>query len=332
MNKNKKMRFLWFCGVLGLAAVSLAGACKALANDETDYLMPLPDGVIVRFETGKGSYVPYVSGLAPNDLIPAPSNPIWPTGDAVATFGGWFTDNLTFSESWNFGSDRIPPDTGKYMTLYAQWQATTPERFVARNWVWNNQSGHIMGQVVALEPGETYKLYVKCWMQAGNSSQVNHVVAFCLDPGNNNTRKYSVREEIHSNNLWTEYTYTFTAENQWYVVGVFPGLAPPPGGGTFYLREMTLIKNGDTENLLRRSDFKFSVDIEEDKTYYTSDYLSNALTPAGKSGSFLPGVWYYATSEVFSLVRNQSFWELGDVVGKIAAQSGSVYLDDGEKN
>jgi hypothetical protein len=325
---NKKTRFLRFCCALGLVIMIFSGACKALVNDETDYLMPLPDGVITRYETGKGSYVPYVSGLAPGDLIPEPlTPPVWSNGDAV--FGGWFKDNITFYDSWNFLSDTIPPDAGKYMTLYAQWQATTTERFVARNYVWENQGNDIMGQIVALEPGETYNLYVKCWMQAGNSSQVNHVVAFCLN-SSTNTRTYTVSQQIHSNDLWTEYTYPFTAENQWYVVGVFPGLATS-GGGTFYLREMKLTKSGDTENLLRRSDFKFGTGLEEDKTYYTSGYLSGALTAAGKSGSFLPGIWYFGSSR-FSLVRNQPFWEIGDVVNKITAQGGSVYLDDGEKN
>jgi hypothetical protein len=324
---SKKSRVSHSCLALGLVIMVFAGTCKALTDDEADadYLTPLPGGVIARYETGSGSYVPYESGLAPGDKITKPADPIWPTD--TAGFGGWFKDNITFYYPWNFEVDTIPADTGKYITLYAQWQAAITERFVARNWIWEGQGNDIMGQIAELEPGEDYTLYIKCWMQGGNSSQVNHVVAFYLDP-DTGARTYPVRQQISSNNLWTEYTYSFTAGNRWYVVGVFPGLATS-GGGTFYIREMRLTKTGDTENLLRRSDFRFGVDLDEDKTYYTQGYLASALTRSGtgKSDSFSPGVWYFGSSR-FSLVREQSFWNDATVSGQIAAQGDSVYLDD----
>jgi uncharacterized repeat protein (TIGR02543 family) len=326
---TKKARF-WgkvprVCLALGLTLAVFAGACKALVNDETgeDYLMPLPGGVIVRYETGKGSYVPYESGLAPDDKITKPSDPTWPGG--IAIFDGWFKDNLTFYDPWDFTNDTIPQDAGKIMTLYAQWKAATTERWVARNWIWENQGSDIMGQVAKLEQGESYTLYIKCWMQGGAPTQHNHVVAFCLDP-DTGSRVYSVREQIFPNNLWAEYTYTFTAKNEWYVAGVYPGLATS-GGGTFYTREIKLTKSDGSENLLRRSDFKFGVGLDEDKTYFTQAYLSNALTKDGKSDSFVPGTWYFGSSR-FGLIQEQTFWNDSAVISKIAEQGGSVYLED----
>ncbi|MDR0388415.1 MAG: InlB B-repeat-containing protein [Treponema sp.] len=330
---SKKSRFSHFCLTPGLAVLilagGLAGACKALPEDEndTDYLMPLPGGVIVLYETGSGSYVPYESGLAPGDRITRPPDPIWPNADAV--FGGWFKDGVTFYESWDFDTDTIPPEAGKNMTLYAQWNATETERWIARNWIWENQGNDIMGQIIELETGEEYTLYIKCWMQGGNSTQNNHVVAFCLDP-DTGARVYSVRQQIFQNNLWTEYTYTFTAQNRWYVVGVFPGLAAS-GGGTFYTRETRLTKTGDDRNMLRRSDFKFGAGLEEDKTYFTQGFLAGALTKdgTGKNAAFSPGTWYFGSSR-FGLLREQSFWNDSTISGQIASQGGVVYLDDRE--
>jgi hypothetical protein len=323
---NKKLRFLRYCGALGLAAAALAGACKALSDNgiDPDYLMPLPDGVILQYDTGNGSYVPYEAGLSPGDKIAKPSDPSWPNTDAV--FGGWFRDNITFNTPWDFTNDTIPPDAGKYMSLYTQWNPTTTERWVARNYVWENQGAHIMGQIAELEPAQSYTLTVKCWMQGGSPSQVNHIVAFCLDP-DTGTRTYSVRQQVSPNDLWTELSYTFEAKNRWYVVGVFPGLAAS-GGGTFYLREMKLTKTGDTANMLGHPDFKFGIGLDEEKTYYTQGSLSTALTTAGKSGSFLPRIWYNATSQIFSIVREQYFWTIEEVTDKIEVQGGTVYLDD----
>jgi uncharacterized repeat protein (TIGR02543 family) len=329
---SKKLRFLYSRRALGVALMALmllAGTCKALVNDEADpdYLMPLPDGVIARFETGRGSYVPYVAGLESDASIPEPQAPVWP--DSGVTFDAWFKDNITFSEPWNFATDKIPPNAGKYITLYAKWQSTETERWVPRNYIWENQGNDIMGQVVKLEPGEDYTLYLKCWMQGGSASQINHFVAFYLHP-DTGARTYAVRQQISPNNLWTEYSFQFEAGNEWYVIGSFPGLGTS-GGGTFYIREMKLTKDGgDNSNLLPRSDFKFGVGLDEDKTYYVQGYLASALTRTGKSDSVLPGVWYYGSSR-FSLVRNSAFWAIGDVVSKIAAQGGSVYLDDGER-
>jgi hypothetical protein len=330
---NKKLCFLrsclGLCCALCFVALILAGSCKALADDgaDPDYLMPLPNGVIVRYETGNGSYVPYRLGLAPGEKITRPPDPVWPNDGAV--FGGWFKDDISFTKPWDFDTDTISADAGKYMTLYAQWEATQTERWVARNYIWENQGSDVMGQVAELEPGEEYTLTVKCWMQGGNDSQVNHVAAFYLDP-DTGVRAYSVRQPVSRNNLWTELTYIFIAGNRWYVVGVFPGLATS-GGGTFYLREMKLAKTGDTRNILRRSDFKFGIGLDEDKIYYTQASLAAALTAAGtgKSDSFLPGIWYYASSR-FDLIREQSFWSIGDVAGKIASQGGVVFLDDRE--
>jgi hypothetical protein len=95
---------------------------------------------------------------------------------------------------------------------------------------------------------------------------------------------------------------------------------------------MRLTKTGDTKNILRRPDFKFGIGLDEDKTYYTQAYLTSALTAGGtgKSDSFLPGIWYFATSQIFSLIREQSFWNDTAVLGQIASQGGIVILDDRE--
>jgi hypothetical protein len=330
---GKKLRFSHscrgLCRVSCFAVALLAGACAPLPDGgDPDYLMPLPDGVIVQYETGNGSYVPYQSGLEPGEKITEPPDPNWPNTGAV--FGGWFKDNITFYKPWNVETDTIPPDAGKYMMLYAQWEAAETERWIARNWIWENQGAHVMGQVAELEPGAEYTLYIKCWMQGGNDVQASHIAAFYLDP-QTGARAYSVRQPVSRNSLWTEYSYTFTAGNRWYVVGVFPGLAAS-GGGTFYTREMRLTKTGDTENILRRSDFKFGIGLDEEKIYYAQGYLTSALTAGGtgKSDSFLPGIWYFATSQIFSIIREQSFWNDSTVAGQIAFQGGSVYLDDRE--
>jgi hypothetical protein len=319
---NKKLRFLCFCP--GLALAVLAGACKPLPADETDpdYLMPLPGGVIVRFETGKGSYVSYQSGLAPDDLVQKPSDPSWPD-PAAANFGGWFKDNLIFSEPWDFSTDRIPGNVGKFMNLYARWEGTSTERWVALAWIWNNQPNDIMGQVVKLEPGEEYTLTVKGWMQGGNATQHNHIVAFYVD--DTGERKYTVRDKVVRGNLWENFTYTFEAVKEWYVVGVFPGLATEGGGG-FFTREMKLIKTGESKNLIPKADFKFGVGLDEDKTYFTQVSLSGALTKNGKSDSFLPGVWYSGSSRLF-LVREANFWDWYGNAGS-ASQGDVVYFDD----
>jgi uncharacterized repeat protein (TIGR02543 family) len=316
-----------------------AVACKALAEDgsDPDYFMPPPGGVIVRYETGKGSYVPYEAGLAPGNRITRPVAPIWPD-PAAAGFGGWYKDNLTFFEPWNFGTDTISPDAGKYLTLYAKWQATQTERWIARNWIWNNQGAHAMGQVVKLQPGEEYTLYIKYWMQGGNSTQENFLVAFCVDPVEK-TRLYSVRESITWSDLWAQKSFTFTAQNEWYAVGVFPGLTTV-GGGTFYLREMKLTKTGDNTNLLSRSKFEFGVGLDEEKTYYTQGYITSALTTTttttetetttefGIGASFTPGIWYFATPQIFNLMRESSFWADSSVISQISSQGGAVYLED----
>jgi hypothetical protein len=326
---SKKIAFfLHFCLALGLTLAVISGACKALAEDDfdPDYLMSLPEGVIVRYETGKGSYVPWDSGLEPGEKITKPADPSWPNNDAA--FGGWYKDDLIFYKPWDFDTDTIPAETGKFMTLYAKWEATEFERYVPRNYIWNNQSAHIMGQLAELDPGEEYTLYIKYWMQGGNASQINHLVAFCLNP-ETGEREYSVKQQFPPGDLWAEHSATFTAANRWYVVGVYPGLATT-GGGTFYIREMKLTKDGSNTNILRRADFRFGVGLDEEKTLYTQGSLSNALTTTGtgKSDSFLPGTWYFATTSIFSLVREQSFWSDSAVTSKISSQSGAVYLDD----
>ncbi len=49
------------------------------------------------------------------------TEPTAPTADGY-TFGGWYTDNETFKNKWNFTTDKVTKDT----TLFAKWTAIPP--------------------------------------------------------------------------------------------------------------------------------------------------------------------------------------------------------------
>ena len=71
----------------------------------------------VSFNSNGGSNVSPIIGVNNGEKISKPSDPT-KTG---STFGGWYKDNNTFTQPWNFNSDTV---TGN-ITLYARWEAFT---------------------------------------------------------------------------------------------------------------------------------------------------------------------------------------------------------------
>jgi uncharacterized repeat protein (TIGR02543 family) len=47
-------------------------------------------------------------------------------------FGGWFTDNVTFANEWDFKTDIVTQDT----TLYAKWEENTLEEIILQGTKW----------------------------------------------------------------------------------------------------------------------------------------------------------------------------------------------------
>ena len=68
----------------------------------------------VTFESNGGSSLPDQTNIEYTSLITDPGTPVR-TG---FTFDGWYTDDNTFSNRWNFASDTMPAND---VTLYAKW-------------------------------------------------------------------------------------------------------------------------------------------------------------------------------------------------------------------
>lgn len=75
-----------------------------------------PKYVTATFDSNGGTTV-LSQTVAENTLLTAPTPP---TKDDLI-FSGWFTDNGTFANEWNFGTDALTADT----TLYAKWTEQT---------------------------------------------------------------------------------------------------------------------------------------------------------------------------------------------------------------
>ncbi|MDR2962688.1 MAG: InlB B-repeat-containing protein [Bacteroidales bacterium] len=83
-------------------------------------------------------------------------------------FGGWFTDNNTFANEWNFTNTAVTQDT----TLYAKWVASNPPQGIpfteyslpisSCQWINFDQN-----QVFIINSEEEFQTYVSC---TGNSS------------------------------------------------------------------------------------------------------------------------------------------------------------------
>ena len=71
----------------------------------------------VTFNSNGGSVVAPQNNLNAGDLVIEPSEP---TRNGYL-FKGWYTDDITFTNAWNFVSDTIIGD----ITLYARWEKET---------------------------------------------------------------------------------------------------------------------------------------------------------------------------------------------------------------
>ena len=71
----------------------------------------------VTFNSNSGTAVSPITDLLTGSTISAPTAPTR-TG---YTFGGWYEDDNTFTDAWNFASDTVTVNT----TLYAKWTANT---------------------------------------------------------------------------------------------------------------------------------------------------------------------------------------------------------------
>ena len=72
----------------------------------------------VSFETNKDGVTVPSQTVASGDLATKPTDP---TADGY-TFDGWYTDNETFKNKWNFATDKVTKNT----TLFAKWTAIPP--------------------------------------------------------------------------------------------------------------------------------------------------------------------------------------------------------------
>ncbi|MDR0472506.1 MAG: InlB B-repeat-containing protein, partial [Treponema sp.] len=68
----------------------------------------------VTFNSNGGSEVAQIPNITPNTLITAPAAPT----KTDLFFGGWYKDNTTFANAWNFASDKVTQNT----ILYAKWE------------------------------------------------------------------------------------------------------------------------------------------------------------------------------------------------------------------
>ena len=84
--------------------------------DMTFTTNPIPK-YTVSFDSNGGTAVSSISDITSGSTILAPTAPTR-TG---YTFGGWYTDNNTFLNSWNFATDTVTADT----TLFAKWTANS---------------------------------------------------------------------------------------------------------------------------------------------------------------------------------------------------------------
>jgi len=97
---------------------------KTTAGSETT--LPLNDVAKITFGDMISLSVTFageaISGIPPQtvDYGKLAARPADPTR-ANYSFGGWFTDNGTFANEWNFAADLVTQDT----TLYAKWTPTT---------------------------------------------------------------------------------------------------------------------------------------------------------------------------------------------------------------
>jgi len=67
----------------------------------------------VTFDSNGGSYVSPATGVNKGETISKPADPV---KDGY-TFSGWYRDNNTFTQPWNFSTDTVTGD----ITLYAKW-------------------------------------------------------------------------------------------------------------------------------------------------------------------------------------------------------------------
>ena len=70
--------------------------------------------ITVIFNSNEGSAVSQITNVPYNTVITEPAAPAKTGYD----FGGWFKDNNTFANLWNFGADKVVENT----TLYAKWK------------------------------------------------------------------------------------------------------------------------------------------------------------------------------------------------------------------
>lgn len=87
--------------------------------------VPAPQTWTVTFNSNGGSPVSAHNDVADGAFIRKPTDP----ARLNYTFGGWFTDNTTFQNQWNFSKSLVVSDT----TLYAKWVSKEKTWSVAFN-------------------------------------------------------------------------------------------------------------------------------------------------------------------------------------------------------
>ena len=78
-------------------------------------------------------------------------------------FGGWFTDNGTFVNEWNFETDIVTQDT----TLYAKWEESFPIEIPFTEYLlagtscqWRNLNYHPNGDLIIINSNEELENYI----------------------------------------------------------------------------------------------------------------------------------------------------------------------------
>ena len=151
----------------------------------------------VTFETSGGTPIPARQTVDHGGTVTEPEGVTF----AGHTLGGWYTDNHTFANRWNFDADTVISN----ITLYAKWNANPPNTFTVT--FVSNGGTPVSDQAViisgnAAEPGVTRTNYTLAGWYTDNAfaNRWN----FATDIVSTNTTLYA---------KWTLNRYTITFES-----------------------------------------------------------------------------------------------------------------------
>jgi hypothetical protein len=207
----------------------------------------------VFFNTSSNQTITPITNLDSGSKISEPEDTSSLSKDGFTFDGKWYKDYSFDSATglrtydsvneWDFNSDTVISN----MTLYAGW--TGGVKIMPLTYIWENQPGHLQGEVIQLTAGKTYKLGIRYVLQPAygpiqlqaRRESGKSVYSITLEPGSDAFLQM-VEEEFTA------------AESGGYFIGL--SQVTTVGGGTYIVHEIWLKEAGGGDiNLLTIGDF-----------------------------------------------------------------------------